>query len=137
MSRSLTADQVAARKAELLTALRAGLEPGDDAYVRTYGDALPARDCFSISFAFTDRSKTELRPVARHWRYELELRFRAIYGEHDASCCWAYAVPAGVTDMTEEPEGWRGWRAAPSPRPWPPQGEEREDFDRNTREALG
>jgi hypothetical protein len=124
------------RRAELLTELRAGVDPASPAYVWTYGERQPERDCFGVGLRWRDRERTDVELAADHWPFDLEQKFRVMYGAHDPRCWWAYQVPAGAVVTTDEPEGWQGWRAG-SVRPWPPTGAEREDFDRSTTEALG
>ena len=111
--RPLTIDEVHERRDQLLVDLRAGISTDDPAYAWTHGERLPERDCYSLPTNWTDDTRTAIRPVAYHWPFDLEQRFRATYGKHDPTSWWAYEVPPGVEVATDEPEGWEGWRLIP------------------------
>jgi hypothetical protein len=109
------AARVASLRAELLTTLRAGLSPDDPAYVHTYGEREPTGDHLRLWTRYRDRERRDVEIVANHATAENESRYIAMYGRGAgwSSCWWCYAPPVGVAVVTDEPEGWTGWRATP------------------------
>lgn len=77
------------RKAELLAT---------DPTVHRYGDLQPedGRDVFSI---YLHREAYGGGFVAHFWPWELEQKFRVMYGRHDPDALWSYETPAGAKEV--------------------------------------
>jgi hypothetical protein len=73
-------------------AWRAGTSPlcaGSTSYV----EALPERDSYSVEL------RRDGTVIARFWPFDLELKFRVMYGKHEPTSRWAYEPPAHAAEV--------------------------------------
>ncbi len=75
------------RRAELLKS---------DPSIKRHGDEQPTREYYSISLHREDCGGGF---VAHLMEWDLELRFRAIYGRHDPDSLWSYEAPKGAKEV--------------------------------------
>jgi hypothetical protein len=66
--------------------------------IHRHGDAEPERDYYSIHLLREDCGGGF---VAHRMSWDLEQRFRATYGKHDADSLWSYEVPDGAKEVYE------------------------------------
>lgn len=71
-----------------------------DPTVHRYGDQAPedGRDVYSV---YLHREDYGGGYVAHLWRWESELRYRALYGAHAPESLWSYDPPAGAKEIFE------------------------------------